>query len=182
MTKAERTRLAEVGLRSILPWEREGTDLLREVRLPAGGPAFREKEIAHMGDVRRLIWVLFAIHAAGIAALAGLALWRRTRPVARPALKAGALATLGIAAFVGVFVLISPVGFLGGFHRVFFSGDSWRFAEADTLRRLFPDRFWSDTATVLGVGTALQAAVLLAASWLPGRKGRERERTAPHAG
>ena len=81
-------------------------------------------------------------------------------------LVAGALLTFAIAAFVGIFVAISPVGFLGGFHRVFFSGDSWRFAETDTLRRLFPDRFWSDTTIALGALVGVQALAILGVSFL----------------
>ena len=53
------------------------------------------------------------------------------------------------------------MSFLGGFHRVFFSGDSWRFADDETLRRLFPDAFWSDTAIVLGALVAVQAGAIL---------------------
>ncbi len=49
---------------------------------------------------------------------------------------------------------------------MFFSGDSWRFAETDTLRRLFPDRFWSDTAIALGVLVGVQALAIVGASLL----------------
>ena len=37
------------------------------------------------------------------------------------------------------------------FHWLFFEGETWRFEETDTLRRLYPDRFWLDTAIVIGV-------------------------------
>ena len=46
------------------------------------------------------------------------------------------------------------------FHGLFFEGDSWRFEETDTLRRLYPDRFWLDTAVVIGLLTVLQAVVV----------------------
>ena len=56
-----------------------------------------------------------------------------------------------------------PVGFLTGFHTAFFfSGSTWRFADSDTLRRLYPDRFWEDTAVLLGAAAVAQALVLLA--------------------
>jgi uncharacterized membrane protein len=112
-----------------------------------------------------------------------LGLVRRTRSIVRDGLAVGALLTLGIAAFVGVYLAVSPVSFLGGFHRFFFSGDSWRFAETETLRRVFPDLFWTDTATVLGGLVAIQAAVLLGLAWLWRRQAiRAAPRRAAHAG
>jgi integral membrane protein (TIGR01906 family) len=160
MTKAQRTALAQTALRSIVPFgggERE----LRDARLASGAPAFGDRELRHMRDVRRYVLGLYLIHAIGIAALVVLGLMRRTRRVVGDGLVAGALFTLAIAGLVAVYVAVSPVSFLGGFHRFFFSGDTWRFAETDTLRRLFPDSFWSDTAVVLGALVAAQAMVLL---------------------
>ena len=46
------------------------------------------------------------------------------------------------------------------FHWPFFEGDTWRFEETDTLRRLYPDRFWLDVAVAIGVVAAVQAAIL----------------------
>jgi hypothetical protein len=182
LTRAQRTALAETALDSIVPFgggERE----LHDARLPSGRAAFGDRELRHMRDVRRYVLGLYLLHAIGIAALAVLAVPRRTRPVVRDGLAAGALFTLAIAAFVGVYVAISPVSFLGGFHRFFFSGDSWRFAETDTLRRLFPDRFWSDTAIALGAGVAVQAALLLGGALLWRRRQaiRAAPRRAAHA-
>jgi len=90
--------------------------------------------------------------------------------------------TLAIAVFAAIYVAAAPVSFLGGFHRVFFSGDSWRFADTETLRRLFPDAFWSDTALVLGGLVAAQAAVLLGVSLGARRQAMHAApRTAAHA-
>jgi hypothetical protein len=161
MTKTERVRLAENALEAVVPWGR-GTGAL--------GQEFTAREARHVDDVRTLLLGLFAAHAAGVLALTGLALHRRTRAVALLGLQIGIGLTLAIAAFVALFVVISPVGFLGGFHRFFFSGDSWRFAEHDTLRRLFPDRFWAETAIVLGALTAAQAAAIGLVLWLRRRQ------------
>ena len=160
LTQAQRTSLARTARDSIVPFG-GGERALRDARLPSGRPAFGDRELRHMSDVRRYVLGLYLIHAIGILALVALALRRRTRQVVRDGLAGGALVTLGIAAFVAVYVAVSPVSFLGGFHRVFFSGDSWRFAETDTLRRLFPDSFWSDTAVALGALVTLQAVALL---------------------
>jgi hypothetical protein len=162
MTKAQRTSLARTALDSIVPLgggERE----LRDARLPSGRPAFGDRELRHLRDVRRYVLALYLIHAIGIVGLVVLGLMQRTRRVVRDGLAAGALFTLGIATLLAIYVAVSPISFLGGFHRFFFSGDSWRFAETDTLRRLFPDSFWSDTAVALGALVAVQAVVLLGA-------------------
>ena len=171
MSKAERTRLGRIALDSIVPFGGGGR-ALREARLADGRPAFNDRERRHMRDVRRYVLGLYPIHAIGLIALAGLAVPRRTRRIVTRGLTAGAALTLVIAAFVAVFVAISPVGFLGGFHRVFFSGDSWRFAETDTLRRLFPDRFWSDTSIALGVLVAVQALAIFGVAVIRARRGR----------
>jgi hypothetical protein len=161
MTAHDRSRLSDTALDSIVPFG-GGDRVLREARLASGARAFDQKERDHLRVVRHYVFSLYLIHLLGLVAVAVLAVTRRTRAVLRDGLAAGAVLTLGIAVFVGVYTAISPVSFLGGFHRFFFSGDSWRFAETETLRRLFPDAFWSDTALALGGLVALQAAVLLA--------------------
>jgi Protein of unknown function (DUF1461) len=181
LTREQRTRVADVALDSILPFG-GGARVLRDARLPSGRHAFDPKERRHLGSVRGYVLGLYAIDAAGLVALVGLLALGRTRRLARDGLALGALLTLGIAAFVGVFVAVNPVSFLGGFHRVFFSGSSWRFADTETLRRVFPDRFWSDTAFVLGGLVALQAAALLGLTLLWRRQAiRRGPRTAAHA-
>ncbi len=181
MARGDRDRLADVALDSIVPFG-GGERVLRAARLPDGGPAFDRKERRHLRSVRGYLLGLYAIDAAGLLAVAGLLLIRRTRPIARDGLTTGALLTLAVAGFVGVYVAVSPISFLGGFHRFFFSGDSWRFADTETLRRLFPDAFWRDTALALGALVALQAAVLIAARLMWRRQAtRERPRRAARA-
>lgn len=169
LTQAQRIALARVALDSIVPFG-GGDRVLRDARLPSGEPAFDVKERDHLRSVRGYVAGLYLIHALGIAALLVLGIVRRTRPIVREGLAAGALLTLGIAAFVGVYLAVAPISFLGGFHRFFFSGDSWRFAENETLRRVFPDRFWTDTAVAIGALVALQAAVLVASTSGPVRR------------
>ena len=181
MTKTERTRLARIALDSIVPFGGGGR-ALREARLADGRPAFGDRELRHMRDVRRYVLGLYVFHALGLIGLVALAVPRRTRRIVAQGLTAGAALTLGIAAFVAVFVAISPVGFLGGFHRVFFSGDSWRFEETDTLRQLFPDAFWSDTSILLGALVAVQALAVLGVALYRRRQAMRRAaRTSAHA-
>jgi hypothetical protein len=181
MAEADRRRLGDTALDSIVPFG-GGDRVLREARLPGGARAFDAEERRHLRSVRGYLLGLYAIHAAVLLALGALLAVPRTRRLARDGLAAGALWTLALAAFVGIYVAVSPVSFLGGFHRFFFSGDSWRFADTETLRRLFPDAFWSDTALVLGGLVAAQAVVLLAATLAVRRQAmRTAPRTAAHA-
>jgi hypothetical protein len=181
LADADRRRLAETALDSILPFG-GGDRVLREARLPAGRAAFDPKERRHLHSVRGYVTALYGIHAAGLVVLAALLAVPRTRRLVRDGLGAGAAWTLALAAFVGVYIAVAPVSFLGGFHRVFFSGDSWRFADTETLRRLFPDAFWTDTALVLGGLVAAQAVILLAVTLAARRQAiRPAPRTAAHA-
>jgi len=165
MGESERLRLALVGLRAVQPWQGGGMSELERARLSDGETAFGPREIRHMDEVRRRIVLLLALDAVALPALLVLGLRRRSRSVVVDGLRAGAWSTLGLGAFVGVALAVDPIGFLTAFHEaVFFSGSSWRFADSDTLRRLYPDRFWQVTSFVLGAGAAGQALVLLAAT------------------
>ena len=155
--------LALAGLHSIQPSNREGVDLLRGLRLPDGSPAFTDRELRHMQDVRMQLGriELAQLVALGLLAAAALVLRRRLLR----ALRAGAALTLGIAAVLGVYVLTGFESFFTGFHRLFFEGESWRFADSDTLIRVYPETFWIDTVRWLAAATVAQALVLLAGSW-----------------
>jgi integral membrane protein (TIGR01906 family) len=172
MGRDERVRLAEVGLHAILPWNRDGIERLRRAQLSDGTLAFDGRELRHMRDVRRLLAILLGLHALCLVSLVVLAIGRRTRDVARRALRAGAWVTLGLFAFVVVVLLLDDDWFLTGFHSVFFEGRSWRFSDQETLRRLFPDLFWRDTTTVLGALALLQALFALWLTWWRGRSDR----------
>lgn len=174
LTTEERTTLALVGLESIRPGG-DGTVLLDRATLPDGSAAFDRREIEHMGDVRRLLGVALRLQLVLALALVVLALvlhrtWLRT---AVPAgLLSGALGTLGIAAVAVPFVVLGFDGLFVRFHEIFFDGDTWRFARTDTLLRLYPDRFWQDTAQLIAGLTLAQAVVLAPLAWLWLRRAR----------
>ena len=175
MSAPERKRLALVGLHAIEPSSR-GIELLREATLSGGAPAFNARELRHMADVRRLLGHAFRFQVIAVIAIAVLALIlglrRSTRTVVPVALARGAVLTLAIAAFVAVLSVVSYDSFETWFHEPLFQGESWRFAETDTLRRLYPDRFWLDTAIVVGLLAVVQAGLLfLGAGWWARRAG-----------
>jgi len=171
ITTAERTELAETGVRSVAPLG-PGTGLLREARLPDGAAAFSPREIAHMEDVRDLtrsiaaLW-LFAL-AAGL--VAGLSLRRAGYAGrVRAGLRLGALATLAAVAVTGLAMLVSFGTIFDRFHELFFAPESWQFATDDTLIRLYPEAFWALGSAALVTLILLQAAVCLAVTRAPGR-------------
>ena len=63
-------------------------------------------------------------------------------------------------------ILLGFDGFFLRFHEVFFSGDTWRFSDTDTLLRIYPEAFWQDTAKLAAAIVVAQAVVVgLAAGW-----------------
>ena len=162
LTGDDRSDLAETGIRSIWPVG-EGTALLEQANLPDGEPAFQSKEIIHMEDVSRLVrtallaW-LVALAAGAAACFALVRSAGRDRLVV--ALGRGARMTLILMAAAGVFMLVAFEFFFDGFHAIFFEGDSWRFADYYTLRRIYPDAFWGIASAFFAILTLAQALVL----------------------
>jgi len=164
---AQRTALAKLGLRSIEPGS-EGIVLLERATLPDGSPAFGERELTHMRDVRSLFGAALRaqlVAALAIAVLALLLVRTRLRAAVPAGLLAGSLATLAIAVLAVPVILLGFDGFFVRFHEIFFSGDSWQFANSDTLIRIYPEQFWVDVSRITA-GLAVTQAILLAAlSW-----------------
>lgn len=168
LARADRTALALTGLAAIRPGT-AGMELLRRASLPDGSPAFNEREVAHMDDVRAVFARLLRAQLVSVVLVLALAagLWRgRGRWVVPTGLLAGSLATLAIAALAIPVVLLGFEGFFERLHGVFFAGDSWRFPTSDTLIRLYPDRFWEDVSQIVAALTLLQAAVIAPLAWL----------------
>jgi integral membrane protein (TIGR01906 family) len=162
-----RTALAKLGLRSIEPGS-EGIALLERSTLPNGSPAFEERELTHMQDVRALFVASLRAQLVALIAIVvlGLLLWRTGLRTAVPAgLLAGSLATLAIAVLAVPVILLGFDGFFVRFHEIFFSGDSWQFSNADTLIRIYPEQFWIDVSRITAGFAVFQAIVLAALSW-----------------
>ena len=162
-----REALALTGLRSIRPGS-EGIALLERARLPDGEPAFGERELSHMRDVRTLFGGALRAQVIVVVLLAVLAVaFARTRfrAVVPLGLLAGALATLAIAVLLVPMILLGFDGFFVRFHEIFFSGDSWQFADSDTLIRVYPERFWQDVSQLSAAFAVVQAAILAPLAW-----------------
>ncbi len=170
-TLEQRTRLAMDGLYSVLP-QGEGMIRLQQAKLPDGSPAFNEREIKHMQDVRVLMGEVFPIQLIGLALIVILAIvlhrfaaWRRVVP---NGLKWGSILTLTLLAGLIAYVLINFDAFFLTFHQMFFAGDTFMFLYTDTLIRLYPETLWSDASILIGVMTVIMAVMLLVISgvWL----------------
>jgi integral membrane protein (TIGR01906 family) len=160
-TTDQRKELALLGLRSIEPGS-DGIVLLERARLPNGSPAFGFRELSHMRDVRRLFGIALRGQLIALVVIAALALGlarTRFRTVVPLGLLAGAVATLAIAVLAVPLILLGFDGFFVRFHEIFFSGDSWRFNNADTLIRIYPEQFWQDVSR-LAAGIAVAQAVV----------------------
>ena len=166
----ERTRLAIIGVESIVG--PRGVVVLQEARLPDGSPAFNQREVSHMQDVRVVTANIYVAQVIALVAgaLATIALVRAGPRISAPiAWLTGATATVVLlVALIGL-VLIGFDTFFTAFHRVFFTGETWLFDFSDTLIRLYPPQFWFDAATIIGVTTIIEAIVLGALAWRWGR-------------
>ena len=166
-TTDQRKELALLGLRSIQPGS-DGIVLLERARLPNGSPAFGFRELSHMRDVRRLFGIALRGQLIALVVIAALALGlarTRFRLVVPLGLLAGAVATLAIAVLAVPLILLGFDGFFVRFHEIFFSGDSWRFNNADTLIRIYPEQFWQDVSRLAAGIAVAQAVVLVPLAW-----------------
>jgi len=159
---AQRLAYASANLRYV----REGLsiDALAGQRL-GSAPLYNDRELKHMQDVQRVyqaVWFGWMI-ALNVVLLAAFALvWRRdTRPALAAGLKRGGLLTAGLVAGVGVLAVVAWQLWFVAFHQVFFQPGTWVFNISDTLIRLFPEKFWFDTALMLA-GLSLVSGLLIA--------------------
>lgn len=161
MTFPERGANAKIALESL--FNKEGVSILEDQSFADGSPMYNEREIGHMADVRNLtqivlnVWlglILFLV-AVDVAAVR-LKWWDRFRVW----MVRGAQLTIGLIVTILVFVAISFNALFTGFHRIFFTGDTWLFSYSDTLIRLFPIRFWQDVFIALGVLTLAGAGLI----------------------
>lgn len=167
LTTEDRVRLAEACVDYLVT--DAGIDLLAALRLPEGDPAFKERELAHMVDVKRVFRaILWAGLAAAVGVIGGtmaLAARPATRPRAPVALLGGSLLTLALLVGVGGLMLTQWNVFFTGFHKLLFPPGTWTFPTSDTLIRLFPERFWMDVGMAV-VGLIVGQAVIVGAGSL----------------
>ncbi len=174
LTTEERIRLAGTCVDYLATGA--GIELLADLRLPDGRPAFNQRELDHMVDVKRVFGgILWAGLVAGVVAVGGtaaLAARPATRSRAPAALMGGSLLTFGLLVLIGGLMLARWEVFFTGFHELLFPPGTWTFPTSDTLIRLYPERFWMDVgATVVGL-IVVQMAVAGGGAFFWQRLGR----------
>ena len=127
---------------------------------------FNDREIAHMRDVKRLVWGVYVLALASALFLAamvatGFAMHRSrfVEPLAKRALWGGGL-TLGLLAVFGLVALVDFQSLFIKFHQLSFANDFWQLdPRTDYLVRIFPDAFWFDATMWVAVRTITGALV-----------------------
>ncbi|ABY24728.1 integral membrane protein, putative [Renibacterium salmoninarum ATCC 33209] len=139
-----------------------------------GRPLFGSGEVSHMVDVKGVYMIaMLAGLVLLIAMIVGIIyLAKRSVGGVRRSLFAGSAATLVIIIGLGVFALLGWERFFTDFHQLFFANGTWTFRLSDTLIRLFPEQFWTDSGGTIGVLVLLVASLTFAFSW-PTKRRRE---------
>ena len=167
LTPSQREALALLGLRSIRPGS-HGIELLEQATLPDGSGAFDRRELSHMKDVRHAFGVALRAQLFLVVAIAALALAfarTRLRTLVPRGLLFGVVATFVVAALGVPLILVGFDSFFTRFHEMLFEGASWRFSNADTLIRVYPEQFCVDVSRIAAVLTIAQALVLSGIAW-----------------
>lgn len=159
--------LALIGLRSITPGGK-GVELLRKAKLGNGKPAFNEREIKHMADVRRIFNILFFLTLIAILFIGIVLFFSRNHETDYAFLwgiKYGALLTLVILIGAVLSMIFDFDSFFLHFHYLFFEGESFLFNPEDTLIQLYPEWFWKDAALLVGSLCVPVSAFLMGIAW-----------------
>ncbi|GAA4481143.1 hypothetical protein GCM10023190_26890 [Enteractinococcus fodinae] len=137
---------------------------LADLRFANGNPVFTDAEVAHMVDVKQVMWgtMIGGLIAAVICLVLIVLLYRMRKGAIARALFAGALwftIALTLLAIVAVF---GWEAFFAGFHQVFFADGTWTFYQTDSLIRLYPGQFWIDAAAwIAGITLAIMIITML---------------------
>ena len=138
-----------------------------------GQPVLSEREVAHMRDVRGVLWGGFGLATVG-ALLIVMALARSRGSQARASVwggvAGGARATVVGVVAIGAFAVLAFPVFFELFHRLFFSEGTYVFdPETERLVQLFPAQFWSDTTIAIG---SVILGLSIVTAWRAGRRAR----------
>ncbi len=138
-----------------------------------GAPVLNEREVAHMRDVRGVLWGGLAVATLGAAlvavslvsaraALRRAAVWR--------AVAIGARATTAGVLLAGALAVLAFPVFFELFHRLFFRGGTYTFDPGtERLVQLFPTAFWSETTIAIG---AVVLGLSIVVGLIAGRRAR----------
>ena len=151
-------------------------EYLGNLQFPDGGRFYNERELAHMVDVKKVTQAALLVWGVALALLILCVVLQASSAQGRRGLQlglfSGGLLMLLILAGLLAFILLNWDSFFTDFHELFFANGTWVFEYSDSLIRLFPVRFWQDTALTLGGLSGLGAVLLMAGSWWSARRSR----------
>ncbi len=126
---------------------------------------FSEREVAHLRDVKGLIWLVYwvllgtVVYALGYVGL-NLFLWQDRRRLAR-GLVGGSCLTLVLMLALGLGTLLDFDQLFWQFHIISFANDFWLLDPTrDYLIMLFPQGFWYDAFLFCALAAAVGAVIL----------------------
>ena len=149
---------------------------------PEGEPLFLESEVGHMADVKGVLGLSFfiALVLLVLAVLACVHLARNYKGGIRRALFSGAVLTLVGIVVLTVLAVLAWQTFFTQVHALFFADGTWTFRVDDTLIRLFPEQFWTDSAVTVAVLVLAATILTLVLTW-PTKARRDRSMMAQDA-
>ncbi len=144
-----------------------GPRFLGDLVKPDGRNLFAAGEVSHMADVKSVITMAFIVGAvlAVVMIIAIVYLMRRSTGGVRRGIFAGSIVTLMLVIGLGVLAFMGWETFFTDFHQIFFKNGTWTFYLDDSLIRLFPEQFWTDSGLFIGVVVLLVSTLTLAFTW-----------------
>ncbi len=166
------TQLMQVA-REIRKYFNSGTEPL-SVRARVNGierDLFNAREVAHMRDVKHLIWGVYAVLGASLLVMLLYATMSvkgagggSKRELARATLWGSGLTLLFLLVVGGASLINFNAVFLV-FHQISFANDFWQLdCPPDMLICMFPEGFWADATLMVGLATVVGAFVLAVTS------------------
>lgn len=131
-------------------------------------PLFNPRETAHMADVHSLVQAMLSVQVLAVAvlltaAVAMLVLWP-ARVLAAAALS-GSLLTVSTLLLASMIALSGFDSAWSQFHVFAFSNDLWQLdPDTDHLIQMFPETFWQDITTLIGMVTFAEALLIAGVS------------------
>jgi len=126
---------------------------------------FNQREVAHLRDVKGLIWLDYRLLLATLVYALGYAgvclLWRKDWRRLAWGVVGGSGITLALMLALGLGMLLNFDQLFLQFHLISFTNELWQLDPAkDYLIMLFPQGFWYDATVFCALTTAVGAVVL----------------------
>lgn len=126
---------------------------------------FNEREVAHLRDVKGLVWLDYWAALGTLVYVLGYAgvslFWRKNRRRLAQAVLWGSGLSLALMLLMGLGMLLDFNQLFLLFHLISFSNDFWMLDPTrDYLIMLFPSGFWFDAALFCALAAALGAVIL----------------------